>query len=156
MPNDETIHQLQRLTAVNRDAEDALRTAAQNVKNSEIESLFTGYAKQHARFVTELQAEIERLGDKPSDSGTVGGAIRRGWMDLKSAVSGHSAAAMLTSCENGEQSAEVAYTDAIKAISSGKIYALIEKHRQQIVEFRTHLARLVGETKDGVEFQKNE
>lgn len=156
MQNDDTIDYLHRLVSVNKDAEAALRTAAENVKNSELESLFIGYAKQHAKFLAELQTEIERLGGKASDSGTIGGAIQRGWMDLKSAVSGGSAAAMLSSCENGENSAEVAYSDAERAHPTGQTRKLIEKHHEQIIGFHTRLARLVGETKDGVEFRKNE
>lgn len=156
MSNDDTIHHLNHLIAVNRDAEAGLRTAAGNVNNTEIESLFIGYAKQHAKFATELETEIERLGGKPAETGTLGGAIERGWMDLKSALSGHSAAAMLASCQSGEQSAEVSYTNLAETHRSGQTHTLIEKHRQQIIAFRTRLARLVGESKDGVEFQKNE
>jgi uncharacterized protein (TIGR02284 family) len=156
MQNDNTIEILNRLASVNKDAEAGLRTAAGNVNNSELESLFIGYAKQHAKFLSEVQAEIERLGGKASDSGTVGGAIERGWMDLKSALTGRSPAAMLSSCENGELHAEVAYSDASKANPTGQTRKLIEKHHEQIIGFRTRLARLVGETKDGVEFQKNE
>lgn len=156
MPNDDTIRDLNHLAAINKDAEAALRTAAANVRNSELESLFNGYAAQHAKFLAELQGEVERLGGKATDSGTLGGAIDRGWMDLKSTLSGHSAGAVISSCENGELSAEVAYSDVAKAYSSGRIYTLIEKHRQQIVGFRTRLARLAGEIKNGLEFPKNE
>ncbi len=151
-----TIDELNHLVRVNRDAEAGFGAAAENVKNSELETLFTGYAKQHAKFAAELQEEVEHLGGNSSDAGTLGGALHRGWMDLKSAVSGHSAAAMLKSCESGEESAESAYLDAAGSHPTGQTHALIDKHLEQIKAFRTRLARLVGETKDGVEFQKNE
>lgn len=150
------IDQLNVLVHINKDAEAGFRTAAQNVKNSELETLLTGYAKQHAKFAAELHEEIKHLGGNTSDSGTFGGALHRGWMDLKSAVSGHSATAMLTSCESGEESAESAYLGAVDSNPTGHTHALIDKHLEQIKAFRTRLARLVGETKDGVEFQKNE
>ncbi|MBV9158807.1 MAG: PA2169 family four-helix-bundle protein [Acidobacteriaceae bacterium] len=156
MARDNTIDQLNRLIEINKDAEAGFRTAADTVKNSELETVFNGYARQHAKFAAELQAEVERLGGNVSDSGTLGGALHRGWMDLKAALSGDSAAAILTSCESGEQSAEAAYADAVDTNPSGQTHTLIEKHRQQVKEFRTRLARLVGETEDGVEFQKNE
>ena len=156
MTNDETLHLLQHLAAINKDAEAALRTAAENVKNSEIESLFIGHPKKHAKIPADLQPEIERLGGKPSESGTVGGAIERGWMDLKSALTGNSAAAMIASCENGELHAEVAYSDATKVHPTGTTRKLIEKHHEQILGFHKRLVRLSGETKDGVDFQKNE
>ena len=156
LTHDDTIHTLNHLASINKNAEAALRNAAEKVNNSELESLFTSYAKQHAKFLAELQTEIERLGGKASDSGTVGGAIERGWMDLKSALTGPSAAAMLSSCENGELHAEVAYSDAAKLHPTGQTRKLIDKQHEQIIGFHKRLARLVSETKDGVEFQKNE
>lgn len=150
------IDQLNRLIAINKDAESGFLAAAENVKNSELETLFSGYAKQHAKFVLELQQQIERLDGKSSDSGTVGGAVHRGWMDIKSVLTGHSAASLLASCETGEQSAEVAYNEAAEVIDKGQTHTVLERHCQQIKAIRTRLARLVGETKDGVEFQKNE
>jgi len=156
MVNDFRVDHLNHLIAINKDAEAGFRTAAENVRNSEIETLFSGYASQHGRFVTELIAEVERLDGDPSDSGTFGGALHRGWLDVKSALSGHSAGSMLAACETAEQSAESAYLDAAEAITAGQTHTLIEKHREQIKAFRTRLVRLVGEVKDGVEFQKNE
>jgi uncharacterized protein (TIGR02284 family) len=156
MAENNTLDGLNRLIQVNKDAETAFHAASENVKNSELDSLFDGYAKQHAKFAAELEQEIQRLGGNFSESGTLGGALHRGWMDLKSTLSGHSAAAILESCQAGEESAEVAYADAADEYPGGQTYTLIEKHRQQIKEFRTRLTRLVGETKDGVEFQTNE
>ncbi|MDQ2843399.1 MAG: PA2169 family four-helix-bundle protein [Acidobacteriota bacterium] len=156
MAHDNTIDQLNHLLEMNRDAESGFRSAAGNVKNSELETLFGGYAKQHAKFTAELEEEIKRLGGGASDSGTLGGAVHRGWMDLKSALSGHSAGVMLTSCESGEESAERAYRDAADAHPSGQTHQLFEKHRQQITEIRTRLARLAAETKSGLEFPSNE
>jgi uncharacterized protein (TIGR02284 family) len=156
MDRDNLIDQLNQLVRINKEAEAGLLTAAENVKNSELETLFSGHAKQHAKFVSELQEEIRRLDGDPSDSETFGGAVHRGWMGLKSTLSGHSAASLLASCESGEQSAEVAYSDAAKAEPRGQTHTLIDKHWQQIKAFRTRLARLVGETKDGVDFQDNE
>jgi uncharacterized protein (TIGR02284 family) len=53
MAHSSTIDQLNHLVYINKDAEAGFRTAAGNVKNSEIETLFDGYAKQHAKFITE-------------------------------------------------------------------------------------------------------
>ena len=156
MDRNTTIDRLNHLVHINRDAEAGFRTAAGNVKNSEIETLFHGYAKQHVKFITELQGEIGRLGGNPSDSGTLSGALHRGWMDVKSALTGHSAGSMLAACETGEQSAEAAYTEAADANPTGQTHTLIEKHRQQISAFRSRLTKLVGETEDGLEFQNNE
>jgi uncharacterized protein (TIGR02284 family) len=156
MPDVHVVDELVRLAQVNRDAEAGFGTAANEVRNSELETLFSRYAKQHATFSAELQTEIRRLDGDPSSSGSLGGTLRRGWMDFKAAVSGHSSAALLASCQGIEEHAEAAYAEAADALPTGQTHTLIEKHRKQIAEIRTHLCRLVNETKDGVEFQQNE
>jgi len=150
-----TIDQLNHLVNVNRDAEEGFRAASTNVKNSELATLFEDYARQHAKFSEEIQAEIKRLGGTPAGGGTFGGALHRGWMDLKSSLSGRSARAMLKSCETGEESAEIAYLDASDGNPTGQTHAVIAKHKEQIGEFRKHLARLVSEIKDGSDFPEN-
>ena len=156
LAHDNTIDQLNHLLRINKDAEAGFQAAAEKTNNTELETLFGGYAKQHAKFADDLRGEIERLGGKFTDSETFGGALRRGFTDLRSTLSGHSAAVMLASCERAEESAEIAYDEAADQKPTGQTRTLIEKQRQQIKEFRTRLARLVGETKDGVDFQKNE
>jgi uncharacterized protein (TIGR02284 family) len=156
MANDTIINQLNHLLEVNKDAEAGFRTAAENVRNTEIETLFSDYALQHAQFGTQLKSEIEHLGGRSSSSGTFGGAVHRGWMDVKSTLAGHSAGSMLSACQSGEESAESAYLDALDANPSGRTHTLLEKHYNQIKEFRTRLTRLVGQIKEGLEFQENE
>ena len=155
MPDDRVIDYLNNLVEMNRDAEAGFRTAAGNVNNTELETTFGKYAAQHAKFVTELQKDIERLGGRPADSGTVGGALHRGWMDVKSALSGGSPAAMLSSCRSGEESADAAYADAMKDTPSGQTYSLLEKQQSQVRGIHTRLTRLEREVQDGVEFREN-
>lgn len=150
------VDSLNQLIHLNRDAEAGFRAAAENIKNSELETLFNNYAAQHAKFTADLEDEVIRLRGTVSDSGTFGGTLHRGWMDLMSTLSGNSASVMLKSCENGEQSVESAYLDAADVYPTGQTNKLIEKQLQQIKGFRTRLARLIGETDRGVEFQKNE
>lgn len=154
--NNKLLDHLNHLVLINKDAEEGFLNAAKNVKNSELESQFTDYARQHARFAAELQAEIERLGANPPDRGTAGGALHRGWMDLKSALTGNSAEAMLSSCESGEDSALAAYDQAEADIGTGRTFTLMQKQREQVTAFKTRLGRLIDQAKNGIEFPKNE
>lgn len=156
MADNRMIDHLNHLVHINKDAEAGFRTAAENVKNSEIETLFRKYATQHGKFAGELRDEIERLGGSPSDSGTLGGTLHRSWMDVKATLAGHSAGSMLRSCATGEESAEAAYAEAADPNPTGRAHTLIEKHREQISGFRARLNKLVGEIKDGIDFQSNE
>lgn len=157
MNNDDKGQQLRRLIHINRDAESGFETAARSIKNSELETLLLGYAKQHAKFAKELQAELDRVsGDQVTESSTSGAALHRRWLDLKSALVGHSPKAVLSACEDEAQAAEAGYADAGTFGFTGAVGSLITKHEQQIKETHKHLCRLLGEIKDGVDFQPNE
>ncbi len=157
MNSNETIEQLTRLADVNRDAELGYRTAAEHIGNSQLETLFSGYAKQHEKFQKELQTELQHLEPgRHSNSETLSGALHRRWIDLKGALSGHSARSVLAACEDEAQSVEAAYADAGQADFRGRLGSLLSKQEQQIKETHTHLCRLLTEVKDGVDFQVNE
>lgn len=152
----DTLDILNRLIQANKDAEGAYLTAAQNIRNSELETVFKDYSRRHGNFGADLLQELDRLGGESKSSGTAGNALRRGWTDLESILSGHSTGTLLSHCVDIEESAEIAYNDASDVLRTGQTHTLIERHLQQIREFRTRLARLLNETQDGVEFQANE
>ena len=146
----ETIQCLNALIRTCRDGELGYRSAQEAVKNTQLESVFAGYSKQRAEFVRQLQAEVERLGGEPAETGTVTGALYRGWMDVKSTLSGGSGAAIVASCETGEDSAVAAFESVVNLDVSGQTKALIERQWNKIKEAHMHMLRLKGE-----QFQKN-
>jgi uncharacterized protein (TIGR02284 family) len=141
------------LVAVKKNLEEGFLNAAKNIRNSEPTHRLR---RQHARFANEIQQEIVKLGGNPPEHGTVSGEVRRGWVDLKSALTGNSAGAILSSCESGEDRALAAYDQAEADISSGHVFTILQKQWQQITSFSTRLQQLIGEVKEGVEFPKNE
>jgi len=156
MTRDETLDLLNELVRISKDGEQGYLTAAENIHNSELETMFRGYAKQRAEFARELQAEVERLDGKPAESGNLGGAVHRGWMNLKAGLSGGDPGALIAACESGEDSALAAYDRAANATTiTGKPKALIDKQFQQVKETHTRLARLRREIEDGTVFPKN-
>jgi hypothetical protein len=70
MTTEDTIQHLNELTETCKDGEFGYRTAAENARNTQLESVFSDYAKQRARFARALQTEVERLGGKSVNSGT--------------------------------------------------------------------------------------
>ena len=152
---EDTIHELNDLIQICKDGEQGYQTAADNVQNTELETMFRGYAKQRAGFARELQAEVERLGGKPAESGNVGAAIHRGWMNLKAGLSGGDPGAAIAACESGDDSALAAYDRVANTEMTGKSRALVEKQFQQVKETHTRLVRLKVEVEDGTRFPKN-
>lgn len=61
MTTEETIAELNGLIKTCKDGELGYSTAAADVRNTELESVFTEYAKQRGQFARHLQAEVEGL-----------------------------------------------------------------------------------------------
>src|SRR6202008_4486054 len=62
MNNNEVISILNGLVESCKRGQEAFRNAAEGIRNSEFRRLFNIFAQQRTQFVSELQAEIHRLG----------------------------------------------------------------------------------------------
>jgi uncharacterized protein (TIGR02284 family) len=153
---EETIVELNGLIQTCRDGELGYGAAATDVRNTELESVFTGYAKQRGQFVRSLQAEVKRLGGDPERAGSAGGTLLRGWMDLKSSLTRGSGAAIIAACETGEEVAVAAFDWVVNLDISGQTRSLVEKQGKSIKEAHARLLRLKAEDSAGAKFQKND
>jgi uncharacterized protein (TIGR02284 family) len=126
-----------------KDGQDGFQTAAEGVKRSEFKSLFYQYSQQRAQFAGELQAEVRRLGGDPEQAGSVAATLHRGWINLKSAVTGEDETAVLAECERGEDSAVSNYRDALAdANLPADVRAVLERHYAQVQEAHDRIRNL--------------
>jgi len=102
------------LIQICKDGQDGFRDAGENVKHSDLKSLFASYSLQRSKFAGELQQLVTQLGEEPEKSSGIASAIHRGWIDLKAAFTNGSDHAILAECERGEDYAVAAYRDALK------------------------------------------
>lgn len=110
--NDEVISTLNGLIQTLKDGQLGFKTASEDIERSELKTTFYEFSQQRAEFTGVLQGLVRSLGGDPEDSGSISGAVHRGWMDLKSAVTGRTEEAILNECERGEDYAKEAYADA--------------------------------------------
>src|SRR5207249_2447298 len=71
-------------------------------------------SEQRAQFASELQSEVRQLGGSPVDTGSVSAAFHRGWINIKSTVTGGSNQAIVAECERGEDAALKNYERVLK------------------------------------------
>lgn len=158
------LQNLNRLVEVCLDGDLGYRTAARHLHSSRLRTIFTDYAIRRSQFAEELRAEVERLGGSPTDTGSAAATLHRGWIALKSTVSGGDAGAIVAACESGEEAALTSYQAAIHAIfladfpsdSTSDTRALIEKQRQAIAEAYHRIRDIKGEIASGVEYSAND
>lgn len=126
-----------------KDGELGYATAAQHVDDTRLATIFAGYVKERAGFVKALQDETERLGGvQPPNGGTLSGAVFRGWMNLKSAVTGGGPGAIVAACETGEDCAAAAYERVVNLDVTGQTRTLIESQWRKIREAHHRMIHL--------------
>lgn len=111
----EYISRLNGLIEVCKDGQEGFREAAEGSTDPALKSFFREQSLTRSKFAGDLQALVQTLGGEPENSGTFTGSIRRGWMNIKAAVTGNDDAAILSECEKSEDAAKDAYKDVLKA-----------------------------------------
>lgn len=131
---DTNVSVLNDLIEVSRDGEEGFRKAAEDSKNPELKALFTSRAAECGTAVRELQSQVIALGARPEESGSVAGALHRGWVSLRSAVADRTDLAILEETEKGEDVAKKKYTEALQEDGlSFEIRALVERQYQGVL-----------------------
>jgi uncharacterized protein (TIGR02284 family) len=97
-----------------KDGEDGFRAAAEGVGNADLQNMFKGLCAQRREFARDLQSLVRDLDEPPEKRGSVAGAIHRGWIRLRSAITSGDEAAILAECERGEESAVEQYQEALE------------------------------------------
>ena len=116
-----------------KDGQEGFKQAAESVRNPALKSLFSEYSQQRSRFATSLQAEARKLGEeKPESSSSATGALHRGWINLKSAITGGDEHAILAECERGEDSAVEEYKKALDDGLSPSAQELVSRQFAEI------------------------
>ncbi len=140
--NDNVISTLNGLIETCRDGQNGFQTAAEGVTNSELKTLFHGYAQQRAQFVGELQTEVRRLGGDPENMGSVAATLHRGWINIKSTVTGKDESAIIAECERGEDSAVSTYRDALDEDLPANIRTIVDRQYADIKQAHDRIRAL--------------
>jgi len=128
-----TINTLNDLIAALRDSQECLRKAAERVDSKDLKLMLMYFSTQRARFLGELQNEIERLGNPdPRDTGTVSGTLHRTWMQFKAILTSNHDQAILAECERDENAVVAAYGEALTEKLARYIRDIVESQLEQI------------------------
>ena len=114
MDNDKVISVLNTLIETCKDGEYGFSAAAEGLSDTQTRALFTQFSHQRGEMARALQAEVRRLGGDPEKAGSVSGSAHRGWINIKSAITGKDDGAIIAEAERGEDSAKKVFEDALK------------------------------------------
>jgi uncharacterized protein (TIGR02284 family) len=131
-----------------KDGQEGFKQAAESVIDPKLKSLFRDYSQQRSRFATALQTEARQHGETKSEtSSSATGALHRGWINLKSAITGGDEHAILAECERGEDSAVEEYKKALHDGLSPSTHELVSSQFAQIKAAHDQIRSLRDATK---------
>ena len=140
--NDNVISTLNNLIETCKDGENGFRAAADGVKNSDLRTLFLTYSQQRAHFAAELQAEVRALGGDPESTGSIAASLHRGWLNIKSTVTGQDEGAIISECERGEDSGVRNYKEALNEDLPANIRSVVERQFTEVKEAHDRIRAL--------------
>lgn len=127
MDSDDTISTLNDLIEASKDGEYGFRSSAEHIQTADIKQLFMRRAEDCRHAAAELAALVQQLGGTAEDSGSASGALHRGWVAVKSTLSGRSEKAILEEAERGEDTAMERYRSALERDLPPEARALVER-----------------------------
>lgn len=147
MDENNAISVVEDLTEICRDGQKGYQDAAQHVKRSDLKAYFNEQSLERTRFATELQAELAKLG-KPEKkvSGSVGGAMRRAWLDTKANLGGGDKT-ILESVEAGEDNAKNTYNKALSGALPSSLMEIVRRQAASVQRAHDKVRMLRDEAK---------
>ncbi len=144
----EAIQAFNALIANARDTEAGYRSAADCIKDIELQEFFITLANRRALMIEALDEEVCRLDGQPKESPTLGGALHRGWMNLRTLFARNGIAAVLAECESAEDRSVELYEKTLKETTLDAIQrdlvssqaALVLEMHNQVKALRDHPA----------------
>jgi len=101
------------LITTSKDGEEGFRIASEHTKDFELKRVFQERIRDCAKAAAELQELVSGMNEEPTDSGSILGAMHRGWLGIKTAITGDDDLAILEECERGEDVSKKNYTEAV-------------------------------------------
>jgi uncharacterized protein (TIGR02284 family) len=131
--NNDAIAVLNELIETSRDGEKGFQKAGHDTESAELRAMFSEGARRCAEGARELQDLVRQLGGKPDTTGSVAGALHRGWINVKEAVSRRDDQAILDEVERGEDYAKEAYRKALDAKLPANAQAIVQRQYQGVL-----------------------
>lgn len=142
-----TVKTLNTLIETLKDGQNGFKSAAADVKDMRVKSVFTELAHDRTRLAGELQSEVSRLGGDPEKSGSASAAVHRGWINLKSVLGGGEKS-ILDEAERGEDVAVKSFETALQAKLPPDVAGVVRRQYDEVKKAHDKVRGLRDSWKD--------
>ncbi len=144
MSHDERI--AKKLTKTLENGKAGFESAAEKLTDSrpDVAAKFRQFAQERATMSTELATLAAAYGDDVDQRGTVPGALHRGWIAVKDALTSDDADAVINAAESGEDHAVEEYQEALADDDiSPEFRTIISRQLMQVQAAHDYVSGLV-------------
>jgi uncharacterized protein (TIGR02284 family) len=134
---------LKTLTDTLADSINGYRDAADHVDSNEFRQMFVQLAEDRSRTLSDLQAEVSRLGGSVDSDGTTLGHLHQRWLDFKAGLTGRDDKAVINEVERGEDYLKGKFEAALSSDSlDANVRAPIERAYGSVREGHDRVSQL--------------
>lgn len=123
------------------------KTCAEGAKDASLRAYFQTRVQNCEEAVRALNIEVLHHGGKPIEHGSATGALRRAWINIRTAVTSNDDLAILEECEGAEDAALQAYSKALQENLPVHVRTLLEMQKEGAKENHNRVRRLRDERK---------
>lgn len=142
MTNEDVVSTLNNLIETCKDGQNGFKEAAEGVEKSDLKTFLYDCSQQRAQFAGKLQELVREFGGDPEKSGSIAASLHRGWINLRTAVTGNDEQAILSECERGEDSAVRNYKDALEEDLPANVSSVVREQYETIEQTHDKIRNL--------------
>ncbi|HLJ48550.1 MAG TPA: PA2169 family four-helix-bundle protein [Bryobacteraceae bacterium] len=146
----ETLHDfsaaVENLIAINRDAEQGFRAAADSVGDTVLKRMFVELSGQRAGFASEIQDAVRKIGFEPTNPLGASGTLHGVWIAFKGKMLANKEHAALEEAERGEDQSLRTYREAMALILQPELLTLLERQLAAIQESHARIRAFRNQT----------
>ncbi len=132
LSDEEVVSILKELMEVSKDSQQALKDAADDVKEKELSAMLLEYSEQRGNYVETLRGLIESLGGETEFNVSISGIIKRRWMDVKLGAAGTDTVSLLNECVKYEKEAIEVYKTHLAQAIPANIKGIVEEQYKTV------------------------
>ena len=115
---------------------------------SDVSQRFREFSAQRAAMADELRRCAQLEGYAAPETGTVAGAVHRGWIAVKDVLTGDDASAIIAAAERGEDHAKAKFRDALSDNAlSPTVRSVVESQAMRVESAHDYVSALKQATR---------
>lgn len=142
-----TTSTLNELIEVLNDGVSFYEDASTSVDNPSYKSLFTRMASTKRSIATDLKAQVALHGETPASGGTIAGALRKGYTDLRASMSKHGDATYISQLEETEDRILHAFQDALTSSDRAEVRQIAQNYLPDVRRMHDEMRALKQQVK---------